>query len=47
MTFSEWILQEYGIKVEETQMPLPTHFMEYKKYCSENGIKEEWYKKTK
>ncbi|XKI13696.1 hypothetical protein GGGNBK_18890 [Sporosarcina sp. ANT_H38] len=44
MTFSEWILKEYGIKVTKAQMVLPTHFKEYKKYCSEKGIKEEWHK---
>lgn len=44
MTFSEWILKTHGIKVKPTQMVLPTHFVEYKKYCSENGVKEEWHK---
>ena len=42
MTFSEWMLQTYGIKVEKTQMPLPTHYIAYKEYCEENDVEEEW-----
>ena len=42
MTFSEWMLQTYGIKVEKTQMPLPTHYIAYKEYCVENDVEEDW-----
>jgi len=44
MTFSEWVLKEYGVKVTKTQMILPTHFIKYKEYCKGKGIKEEWHK---
>lgn len=43
MTIAEWMLKKYGIKITKTQMILPTDYIEYKKYCSENGVKEDWH----
>lgn len=43
MTFSEWMWKENGIRVTKTQMPLPSFYTAYRKYCEENGIEPDWY----
>lgn len=42
MTFSEWMLSEHGIRVTKTQVPLPSFYIGYTKYCEENGIEPDW-----
>lgn len=44
MTYSEWVLKVYGIKVEKFEAILPSLFIGYTEYCKENDVKEEWHK---